>query len=222
MRSIDVVQAAHTAHLRRHPPEPGLGPARTGRCGRCGTPGDRMTAIRQVVSNRFTGYHGWVNPRSKVLCAPCTWAYQHRPLRTDIHLVRRDHPTLEQLTDDDLASVLASPIPADTAVTVPARSGRKHLLPDAVWGHITAADTHLHWGPREVETLAAMTRLRAAGFTAADLAAAAPPFKALRTVDPDDVATTLEDWAILGPWRSAAPWWTVGLRASTPIVRVRR
>lgn len=217
MSYTDVVAAAYAAFTREQAPNP----ARTGadRCARCGTPGDRMTAVNQVVSNRFTGYHSWVNPRSTVLCDPCNWAYRHRPLRTDIHLVRRGRPKLEMLTDSDLAAVLAAPVPADIAVIVPTRPGRKHLLPDAAWGHVTAADGHLTWGHHEVETLAKMTRLRIAGFTETDLTSAVPPFRTLQTIPPADVPVVLDDWATLDPWRTAPPWWTVGLRASTPTTR---
>lgn len=214
MSSGDVVAAAYTAVTRR--PSPASTRPGADRCARCGTPGEAMTIAEKVVSNRFTGYHGWLNPRSTVLCDPCSWGYRHRPLRTEIHLVRRERPTLETLTDSGLAAVLSAPVPTDVAVVVPARPGRKHLFPDAVWGHVTAADAHLSWGHREVQILAAMSRLRAAGFTEQHLGAAAPPFVVLRTVRHAEVPTIFADWATLEPWRSAPPWWAVGLRASTP------
>ena len=181
MSAGDVVAAAYTVVTRLRSPASTLPGA--DRCARCGVPGEAMTSVGQVVSNRFTGYHGWRSPRSAVLCDPCSWGYRHWPLRTDIHLVRRDQPVLETLTDSGLAAVLSAPVPADVAVIVPARPGRKHLFPDAVWGHVTAADIHLRWGTLpEVQILAAMTRLRAAGFTEQNLRAAAPPFVVLRTV----------------------------------------
>lgn len=215
----DVVAAAHAAHTAGcrscleaipAPASPG-----TGRCARCGAAGE-LTAVRQVVSNRFTGYHSWIHPDGVGLCAACSWGYRHRPLRTDPHLVSRTRCTLTALTDSDLAVLLAAPVRADAAVLIPARPGRKHLIPDAEWGHVTVADANVTWGPREVDTLAAMTRLRAAGFTATDLAAPAPPFAVLRALPPDALPAVLADWGMLDPWRSAAPWWQVGLRASIP------
>ena len=192
------------------------------RCARCSSPSGRMTAVQDVVSNRFTGYHSWINPRGDGLCEPCTWGYRHRPLRTEVHLVHRDRPKLETLTDAQLAAALASPIPADIAVIVPARSGRKHVFPDAEWGHVAAADANLTWRRRDADVLAAMTRLRAAGFTEANLAAPAPPFTIVQALHPTDLPAVLADWATLDPWRSAPPWWHLGLRASSHATRRRK
>ncbi|NKT56302.1 hypothetical protein GS896_27460 [Rhodococcus hoagii] len=183
-------------------------------CGRCGFAGAVMTPVRQAVSNRFTGYGAWINPRSGVLCETCVWMYRHRPLRSEIHLVRKDSLTFEQLTEARLAKALSSPLTTDVAVIVPSRMGRKHVFDEAEWGHVATEDMRMPWLARDVEILGAMTRLRAAGFGASALAAAAPPFEGLRALPGDQWAAVFADWAALTPWRAAAPWWSVGLRAS--------
>ncbi len=185
-------------------------------CARCGTRARDMLPIEKVVSTRFTGYHSWANRRSAVLCPACSWAYRHPPLRTEIHLVSRRHRRMMQLTPAGLATVLAEPVTADSAIVIPESNGRKHVFPDAAWGRIAALGAQIAWGSREVEVLKAMARLRRLGFSSLSLKAATPPFRRLAALGPDRFEEVLVDWSELKQWRHAAPWWTVGLRATGP------
>ncbi|MCZ4590315.1 hypothetical protein O4328_43015 [Rhodococcus opacus] len=100
-------------------------------CARCGHATTVMTPVGQVISRRFTGYESWTNLAGRRLCAVCVWVYRHRPLRTETHLVTRDPATLRTANSALLHQVLSTTVAADTAVIVPLRPGRKHLLPDA-------------------------------------------------------------------------------------------
>lgn len=212
MVSGDVVSSAHLAAFGAAS-APGVtgGPG----CGRCGSVGAVMTPVRQVVSKQFTAYSRWLDPGADTLCETCVWLYRNRSLRSDIHLVRQSGPTLDVLTERQLAQLLSVPLPHDTAVIVPSRMGRKHIFADARWGHIAVDDAQIPWTARDVGTLAAVMRLRQAGFSERHLLDPAPDYTVLRRLPSTQWQTVLEDWRTIDVWRTAPPWWTVALRSAT-------
>jgi len=153
-----VVWAAYTAAVgipeHAEPVDPVAG------CARCGHATTEMTAVGQVISRRFTGFESWTNLAGRHLCAVCVWVYRNRSLRNEAHIVTRNPSTLVMANPPLLLQVLSNTIDRDTAVIVPLRPGRKHLLPDARWGQITADDTHLTWSESDTVRLDVMRRLR--------------------------------------------------------------
>lgn len=165
-------------------------------------------------SRRFTGFESWTNLTGRRLCQVCVWVYRHRTLRTDAHVITRSPATLQAANPSLLHQVLSIPVGADTAVFVPLRPGRKHLLPDARWGQVTVEDTALAWTAADAARLQTMRRLRTHGFTETMLRDDSPAYPVLRRIGADQWPRVFEDWNHLSPWRDADPWWQVGLRAS--------
>lgn len=191
-----------------------------GTCARCGTDSEQLTLAtgRRVVSEQFTAYDGWHNPSAgRGLCPPCTWGLTAQELRQHPHLVTRTPaPVLQQLTRLELAEMLACPLTSAAALIVPLRPGRKYLLPEATWGHVTTDEARLPWTVHDTERLAALQRLRGAGFGSRMLAAGAPPWPAFRNVPADHWPQVLTDWELLKPWRARPPWLDLALHATTP------
>lgn len=206
----DVVSAAYEAGT-------GIVPAKesasTG-CARCRRATAATTPVGDVVSRRFTGYESWLNPQGRGLCEVCVWAYRHPPLRREAHVIIRRPATLRTAPPAELRSVLSAPLTPDTAVTVPLTPGRKHLLPTARWGHVTADNIHLTWGTGDADRLGAMCALRAAGFSENELHRPAPSYATLRDLPHEHWPGIFEQWEQLMPWRAAPAWWEVGVRAS--------
>lgn len=147
----DVVWAAYTAAegaVDAIEPED-----RASGCARCNRTTAVMTPVGQVISRRFTGYESWTNLAGRRLCAVCVWVYRHKPLRSDPHIVTRDPATLRQATPALLHQVLSTPVAADTAVILPLRPGRKHLVPGARWGMVTVEDIQLTWTSADANRL---------------------------------------------------------------------
>ena len=173
-----------------------------------------MSPVGQVISRRFTGFESWTNLSGRRLCQVCVWAYRHRTLRTDAHVVTRDPATLTPATPALLGQVLSTTVGPDTAVIVPLRPGRKHLIPGARWGLVTVEDTHVSWTDDDAGRLAVLQRLRGHGFTETMLRADAPSYAVLRRIPPDQWSQAFDDWNRLAPWRHVQPWFEVGLRAT--------
>lgn len=212
MTALDVTAAAYTAAVGRP-----YSPHRSaGGCARCAGTTETMTPTGQVVSRRFTGYETWTNLPSRALCEVCVWAYRHLRLRSCAHIITADPPAMLEALPTQLRKVLAQPLPAGIAVTVPARLWRKHLLPDARWGQICVDGVNITWRTEDAQRLAVMCSLRELGFTEQDLRAPAPPHRVLRTLEHRRWAQILEDWETLVPWRSAPSWWITAARASEP------
>lgn len=194
-----------------------------GTCARCGTESDGLTLAtgRRVISEQFTAFDGWHNPSGgRGLCQPCTWSLTAPQLRQHPHLVTRSPAAqLRQLTRRELADLLTAPLTPAAALIVPLRPGRKYLLPEATWGHVITDDARLPWTAPDTERLAALQRLRAAGFGSRMLAADAPPWPAFRTVPADRWPQVLADWELLKPWRSRPPWLDLALHATTTTTR---
>lgn len=208
----DVVWAAYSA--AEGIPEHAEPADRVGGCARCGHVTAEMTPVGQVISRRFTGYESWTNLAGRHLCQVCVWVYRHRTLRTHAHVVTRCPASVTLANRDLLRRVLSTPVPADVAVIIPLRPGRKHLLPDAQWGHLTVDETHLRWSEGDAARLTVMSRLRGLGFTEVMLRDDAPSYTVLHRVPADQWAIVFDDWERLGAWRHADPWWQVGIRAS--------
>lgn len=187
-----------------------------GSCARCGRDDLSLVAAAAVVSRVFTGYDGWRDLYSPGLCPVCSWGYQALELRTFIHLVTADPPFLQQLDVTALGDLLTTPLGPDAAVVVPLRPGRKHLFPTAVWGRVTVDDAHLPWTAADAARLAAMQRLRYAGFGSRMLTEPAPPWPVLRRLPAGQWVQTLDDWRALDLWRLRRPWLDLAVRASRP------
>lgn len=189
-------------------------PDLAGRCARCGTHSDQLTRTTQVVSKLFTAFDGWQDPTGRGICPPCAWAHTAPQLRQHPHLVTAG--ALEQLTRPALEQLLlAGPLTGRQALVVPLRPGRKHLLPEATWGHVTTDAARLPWTAGDVTRLEAVLRLRAAGFGSRMLAADAPPWPVFSRIAPDLWTQVLTDWEALAPWRTRRPWLDLALHATT-------
>ena len=208
---MNVLTTAHAAtHQRRPTPKAVIDP---GTCARCASPSSELTTTRTVVSKTFTGFDGWTDPSGRGLCPPCTWAYRTPALRQVPHEITT-HPTFQALTRPLLLAVLSHPLPTTTAVVVPLRPGRKHLLPTAQWGRVTTDDATLTWTTDDATRLAAMATLRTQGFGPRMLLAPAPAWLVLTKLNPRQRMLTQQHWAQLAPWRRARPWFDLAIHAS--------
>ncbi|MGV9868213.1 hypothetical protein [Rhodococcus koreensis] len=205
----DVVAAAFASTTMRKVVEP----AWVGRCARCAASPVPVEAVTTVVSRTFTGYDCWKAPAEGGLCAACAWAYRHPDLRRRMHVVTT-RPAMRAVTAADLRRILLRPLEPDTAVVVPLRPGRKHILPHARWGSVAVEDTSLPWTGRDVAAAAAMRRLRALGFGARMLAEPAAPYPVLAQVAPRRWPAVFADWDRLAPYRRIGQWWELVLRAT--------
>ncbi|ULD38833.1 hypothetical protein [Rhodococcus qingshengii] len=124
-------------------------------------------------------------------------------------------PVLDVLTEQQLTQLLSAPLPHDIAVIVPSRMGRKHIFSDAQWGHIAVDDAQIPWTARDVVTLAAVLRLRQAGFSERDLRDPAPDYTVLRKLPSAQWHAVFDDWRAVDGWRTAPPWWAVAMRSAT-------
>jgi hypothetical protein len=208
---MNVLTTAYTATRQR--PAPILAAAHQGACARCATSSSELSATRTVVSKTFTGFDGWADPSGPGLCPACTWAYRTPALRQVPHEVTTD-PSCRPLTRPRLRALLAHPLPTTTAVVVPLRPGRKHLLATAQWGRVTTDDATLTWTSADTDRLAVMARLRAQGFGPRMLLAAAPTWPVLVKLAPRQRLLTQQQWPLLAPWRRARPWFDLAVHAS--------
>lgn len=207
---MDVLTAAWQASE-----QPQVVPAQLhGPCARCGRQNVALVRTRAVVSKAFTGYDSWRDPCGAGLCPTCTWGYRTPQLRAAPHQVTARPTAMQRLEPHQLAAALAAALPADTAVIVPLRPGRKHLLPTAVWGRVTVEDAHLPWGADDATRLSAMHRLRALGFGSRMLAGPAPVWSVLRRLPRHWYGRVQHDWAVLEPWRDRPLWFELGVQAS--------
>jgi len=208
---MNVLTTAHTATRRR--PAPTGSCTDPGTCARCATASSELATTRTVVSKTFTGFDGWADPSSGGLCPPCTWAYRTPVLRQVPHEITT-HPSCRALTRPRLRALLAHPVPTTTALVVPLRPGRKHLLPTAQWGRVTTDDATLTWTDADADRLGVMATLRAQGFGPRMLLAPAPAWPVLVKLPPRQRLLTQQDWSLLTPWRRARPWFDLAVHAS--------
>jgi hypothetical protein len=187
-----------------------------GACARCGTAGDLVPA-RSVISRSFTGFDGWLSPAGPGLCRVCSWGYATAGLRAGAHLITRTPATVQALTRDQAGAVLTSPLAADRALVVPLRPGRKHVLPDAVWGRVSVDDAHLPWGEHDAALLQLVIDLRGKGFGSRMLAEPAPPYPVLQTLPRGCWRPVLQAWEQLASWRAPdSPWLPLALHVTLP------
>ena len=221
---MDVLTAAYTA---THPAtatatvDPDVAARR---CARCARPTSSTTLASTVVSKVFTAYDDWHDcGASGVLCPICTWGYRTPQLRLVPHQVLAGTsspagagaatpsvamaaPRLHALTARHVVDVLTEPIDPRTALIVPLRPGRKHLLPNAGWGKVTVDDAQLSWTAADAHRLHLVRRLRQAGFGSRQLAEPAPPYPVLRRAPASSWTQIITDWALLTPWRNRQIW----------------
>jgi len=180
-------------------------PSLAGACARCGTSG-ALVPVLAVVSKVFTAYDGWVNPAGCGMCPVCTWGYRYPQLRATAHQVTRDPLELRPVRAFQAGQLLDRTAKPNTAIVVPLRPGRKHLLPTAQWGRVTVEDVHLPWTAADVARLAVVRELRAAGFGSHMLTHPAPPWAVLRRLPANRWSDVQAAWVCLEPWRRRRPW----------------
>lgn len=205
----DVVAAAYASTKTREAVEL----AKVGRCARCATFPVPVEAVTKVVSRTFTGFDSWKATAEGGLCTSCAWAYRNPDLRRSMHVVTT-RPAMRAVTAADLERILSRPLEPNTAVVVPLRPGRKHILPHARWGGIAVEDMCLPWTLRDVAAVTAMRRLRELGFGARMLAEPAAPYPVLATIAPRRWPAVFADWDRLAPYRQIGQWWELALRAT--------
>lgn len=210
---MNVLTTAHTA-ARRQPDFTARPANAAGPCARCANTSPELTPTRNVVSKSFTGFDGWAHPTGPGLCPPCTWAYRTPSLRQVAHEITT-HPSCRALTRARLRALLAHPVPPTTALVVPLRPGRKHLLPTAQWGRVTTDDASLIWTTTDATRLEAMAALRTQGFGPRMLLAPIPAWPVLTKLSPRQRLRAQQHWAQLTPWRRARPWFDLAIHATT-------
>lgn len=194
-----------------------------GRCARCGISGP-VAPLRTVVSKVFTAFDDWAEPAGVGMCATCAWGYADPALRTKAHLVTADPVTFHPCSPAELYQVLSTgALHPGTAVVVPLRPGRKHLLPSSTWGQVTVDDARLPWTTQDAHLLRLVAELRSDGFGSRMLTCPAPPFTALRRLPAARWGDVMERWRELEPWRTpASPWLPLALHLTLPAPEEKR
>lgn len=188
-----------------------------GRCARC-TDAGGLVATRSAISKAFTAFDDWNDPSGPGICQACAWMYSTPALRRQPQEITREPSAWRVLERCEAGALLrAGPLPPDTALVVPLRPGRKHLLPRAAWGRVCVDDAQLVWHRHQAELLRLVFRLRGSGFGTRMLTEPAPPFQTLRALPPDRWSRVLDDWQELAVWRTADnPWMSLALHITTP------
>lgn len=210
---VDVVTAGWMG--ARGPLPPDL--SETGSCARCGQPG-RLTRKAAVVSKNFTAFDRWSQASGRGLCPACTWGYRTEGLRQHPHLIAHAPAKLRCLTVLELGQVLTRPLDRQSALVVPLRRGRRHLVPDASWGQVTVDGTSLPWTRADVGRLEVMRELRNLGFGSRSFSDPAPPIAVLRRLPSKAWPDVILKWAELQPWRQRDLWLRLGLAATDDTV----
>jgi len=142
----------------------------------------------------------------------CAWGLGGAGLRSSILEIRPGQ--VRELDAATLAELLSHPVTEQTAVVLPLRPGRKHLLPEARWGHVVVDDVAVRWGGAEVILRAEMAWLRARDFSVSMIHDGTPDVGILRRIPTDELADVLESLERVRRWRRS-PQWQVAVRAST-------
>lgn len=203
----------HTAWRAVHPNDPPL-PAGNS-CARCACAGGE-TAVREVVSKKFTAWDSWANPQAGRLCAACTWGYRTSDLRADALAIMWDAtaPACRRLDPHELGDALAEPLPGNVALSVPLRAGRRHVLPVTQLGRVCVDGTNVTWSAGDARRLGLVRELRRQGVSWRAFTEPAPSWRAVSS-SPDPQAM-LQAWQELDPWRSSGVWLQVALAATHP------
>lgn len=187
-----------------------------GLCARCGLV-DHLTPVRHVVSRNFAGFDSWCYPWRDGICPACCWAYRTPLLRTVPHLIVRYPAMVVSLAGRELRATLARPLTSASAIVLPLRPGRKHVISGAAWGHIATDNDLLPWTEDDAARLDLVDQLRTAGFTDRSLFEPAPPYPLLRALPTDQIPDILNWWDQLEQWRHNPVWLQVALKtARTP------
>ena len=136
------------------------------------------------------------------MCRACCWAYRTPLLRTVPHLIVRCPELLLSLSGSELHAALARPLTSGSAIVVPLRPGRKHVISGAAWGRIVTDDALLSWTDQDVACLDVVDDLRAAGFKTRSLYEPAPPHQVVRQLPAEQIPNILTRWDQLQPWRT--------------------
>ncbi len=214
--ALDVVTTAYEAATGFAVSWPPTGVSGDSACARCGgaTEGSGRR-VRETVSRTFTGFDGWVDVAAPTMCRVCVWVYTTTALRSDLLLVTSDPRRATKLSKTRLRRVLGQAISPTSAVVVPLRPGRKHILPHARWGRVAVDDVALPWTEHDAERLSAVVRLRRRGFSLAALARAAPAFSTLKNIPHRTWTSVFADWDSLDPWRERPVYLDLAATAST-------
>ena len=195
------------------------GGGQQGECARCGREAS-LTAVKAVVSDQFTGFDSWLRPGRGGLCPACVWGYTTPSLRMNAQLVNRATGAYMVVGRGQVLDyLLAGSLSADAVLVVPLRPGRKHVLPEAVWGRVCTENAHVGWTNPDGARLEQVRWLRGCGFGARMLAEAAPAWSVLRRLDPGFWGQVMRAWDELAVWRAEdSPWLAVALWATRPPV----
>lgn len=184
-----------------------------GGCARCGA-FEQLVDVRKVVSRKFTAYDGWVAPGGAGICHACTWAYRSPLLRSVAHEVRQSPELLTPLDRTRLGTVLSGPVPADMAVIVPLRPGRKHLISDAEWGCVTSEYGSVPWDEAAAQCVRTVHHLRRMGFSCSEIQQSALPWRKAATMTNTDLLEGMELWSSLDRWRQRPAWLEIALHTT--------
>lgn len=192
------------------PMTPATGPSL---CGCCGTTAETWPA-KKAISRNFTGYDHWARPAHPWLCAACTWSYTDPALRDHPHLLTRTPPAITQTSLDTIANRLCQgPLTSDSALVVPLRPRRRHLLPHAAWGRISLDTATIPWTARDATLMSDYRWLRRQGFSATHITARAPDFTQLQRCPAQTRSQILSTWQRLHAWRCPdSPWLALASR----------
>ncbi len=189
-------------------------------CARCGRGGVSVDASK-VVSEKWAGWDSWRRSANARLCAGCVWAYRAPGLRAGMFWVTQE-PRFEIVTAGRVCELLRQPIPEDSAVVVPLRFNRKHVVPQAQWGTVRVDDVSLPWTRGDADRLAAVLRLRSDGFGGRMLALTSPPWPVLSKIGLPRRAEVFADWHLLDRWRPAHPGFDLAVVLSRPADTIGR
>lgn len=185
-----------------------------GACARCLTDAP-LTPVGRVVSENFTAYDSWAHPAGRGLCAACAWAYTTPALRNTSHRVDREPGHLQPLDRPATFAVLRrGPLTLDTALAVPLRAGRKHVLPLAKWGNVQVDEITLTWSSSDAARLGHVAALRIAGAPRAAFFDKAPPHRILKPAGTFTLTHAHDLWNQLTPWRDSPPWMQLALHVT--------
>lgn len=189
-------------------------------CARCGGPLEVRTLTSRVVSKRFTDWDHWRTPGGRWVCAACAWIFTTDSLRRQMREVTAT-PSSRELSPVGLHHRLMSGVPASTAVILPLKPGRKHLIAHAEWGKVCVDDAVVSWTKSCADRLEAMTRLREFGFSVRQLKSHSPTYQVMIDIQPGLWPQIMTEWGLLDSWRQDNnPYWEIAVRASSPRVVV--
>ena len=187
-------------------------PQMGGICGRCGKHRPGTVPTSAVLSRSFSSYDGWRARHTNRLCSACAWAYTHPPLRQIPHQVTTAG-TFTPLTGGQLWQALQRPLPASTALVVPLRPNRRHLIAEAIWGCVTTDAGPLPWSTPHCDLLGLIARLDEFGVSPHQVSrSTAPPATLVKAALHHPEALCL--WEAIEPWRvHRHPWLALAAHA---------